>query len=127
MLQSSTKDTAILLLHCPDKQGILAAVTEFININKGNIIYLDQHVDFVEKEFFMRVEWEIEGFLIPQEKISEYFYTLLGKKYGMNFRLYFNANKPRMAIFVSKMSHCLFDLLSRYAANDWDVDIPFIT
>ncbi|MBP6284852.1 MAG: formyltetrahydrofolate deformylase [Paludibacteraceae bacterium] len=126
MLQSSTKDTAILLLHCPDKQGILAAVTEFININKGNIIYLDQHVDFVEKEFFMRVEWEIEGFLIPQEKISEYFYTLLGKKYGMNFRLYFNANKPRMAIFVSKMSHCLFDLLSRYAANDWDVDIPFI-
>lgn len=126
MLQSSTKDTAILLLHCPDKQGILAAVTEFININKGNIIYLDQHVDFVEKEFFMRVEWEIEGFLIPKEKISEYFYTLLGKKYGMNFRLYFNANKPRMAIFVSKMSHCLFDLLSRYAANDWDVDIPFI-
>ncbi len=126
MLQSSTKDTAILLLHCPDKQGILAAVTEFININKGNIIYLDQHVDFVEKEFFMRVEWEIEGFLIPQEKISEYFYTLLGKKYGMNFRLYFNANKPRMAIFVSKMSHCLFDLLSRYAANDWDVEIPLI-
>ena len=114
------------MLHCPDKQGILAAVTEFININKGNIIYLDQHVDFVEKEFFMRVEWEIESFLIPQEKISEYFYTLLGKKYGMNFRLYFNANKPRMAIFVSKMSHCLFDLLSRYAANDWDVDIPFI-
>lgn len=126
MLQSSTKDTAILLLHCPDKQGILAAVTEFININKGNIIYLDQHVDFVEKEFFMRVEWEIEGFLIPKEKISEYFYTLLGKKYGMNFRLYFNANKPRMAIFVSKMSHCLFDLLSRYAANDWDVEIPLI-
>lgn len=126
MLQSSTKDTAILLLHCPDKQGILAAVTEFININKGNIIYLDQHVDFVEKEFFMRVEWEIEGFLIPQEKILEYFYTLLGKKYGMNFRLYFNANKPRMAIFVSKMSHCLFDLLSRYAANDWDVEIPLI-
>lgn len=126
MLQSSTKDTAILLLHCPDKQGILAAVTEFININKGNIIYLDQHVDFVEKEFFMRVEWEIESFLIPQEKISEYFYTLLGKKYGMNFRLYFNANKPRMAIFVSKMSHCLFDLLSRYAANDWDVEIPLI-
>ncbi|HOR40391.1 MAG TPA: formyltetrahydrofolate deformylase [Paludibacteraceae bacterium] len=126
MPQSSTKDSAILLLHCPDKQGILAAVTEFININKGNIIYLDQHVDFVEKEFFMRVEWEIEGFLIPQEKISEYFYTLLGKKYGMNFRLYFNANKPRMAIFVSKMSHCLFDLLSRYAANDWDVEIPLI-
>jgi formyltetrahydrofolate deformylase len=126
MLQSSTKDTAILLLHCPDKQGILAAVTEFININKGNIIYLDQHVDFVEKEFFMRVEWEIDGFLIPKEKISEYFYTLLGKKYGMIFHLYFNANKPRMAIFVSKMSHCLFDLLSRYAANDWDVEIPLI-
>ena len=126
MVEATNNDTAILLLHCPDKQGILAAVTEFININKGNIIYLDQHVDFVEKEFYMRVEWEIDSFLIPKDKIKEYFQTLLGKKYEMNFRLYFKANKPRMAIFVSKMSHCLFDLLSRYAAGDWNVEIPLI-
>ena len=126
MRQTSTKATAILLLHCPDKQGILAEVTDFINTNKGNIIYLDQHVDFVEKEFFMRVQWEIDNFLISQDEISERFSSVLGKKYGMTFRLYFDTAKPRMALFVSKMSHCLFDILSRYAANDWEVEIPLI-
>ena len=55
-MKNTNKNTAVLLLHCPDKQGIIAAVTEFININKGNIIYLDQHVDKAEKIFFMRVE-----------------------------------------------------------------------
>lgn len=118
--------TAKLLLHCPDKPGILAAVTDFITINKGNIIYLDQYVDHVENIFFMRIEWELEGFLIPQEKIYEYFNTLFAQKYDMNFRLYFSDVKPRMAIFVSKMSHCLFDLLARYTAGEWDVEIPLI-
>ena len=64
------KNTAILLIHCPDKQGILAAVTEFLNENKGNIIYLDQHVDHEEGLFYMRVEWELEKFTIPRDKIS---------------------------------------------------------
>ena len=109
--------TAKLLLHCPDKPGILAEVTDFITVNKGNIIYLDQYVDHVENIFFMRIEWELENFLVPQEKIEDYFETLYAQKYGMNFRLYFSDAKPRMAIFVSKMSHCLFDLLARYTAS----------
>ena len=66
--------TAKLLLHCPDKPGILAEVTDFITVNKGNIIYLDQYVDHVENIFFMRIEWELRDFLVPQEKIiSEHF------------------------------------------------------
>lgn len=64
--------TAKLLLHCPDKPGILAEVTDFITVNKGNIIYLDQYVDHVENIFFMRIEWELKNFLIPQEKIEDY-------------------------------------------------------
>lgn len=118
--------TAKLLLHCPDKPGILAEVTDFITVNKGNIIYLDQYVDHVENIFFMRIEWELKDFLVPQEKIEDYFATLYAQKYEMNFRLYFSDTKPRMAIFVSKMSHCLFDLLARYTAGEWDVEIPLI-
>lgn len=118
--------TAKLLLHCPDQPGILAEVTDFITVNKGNIIYLDQYVDHVENIFFMRIEWELESFLVPQEKIEDYFETLYAQKYGMSFRLYFSGVKPRMAIFVSKMSHCLFDLLARYTAGEWNVEIPLI-
>ena len=118
--------TAKLLLHCPDQPGILAEVTDFITVNKGNIIYLDQYVDHVENIFFIRIEWELVSFLVPQEKIEDYFETLYAQKYGMSFRLYFSDVKPRMAIFVSKMSHCLFDLLARYTAGEWNVEIPLI-
>lgn len=121
-----SKNTAVLLIDCSDKQGILATVTEFINKNNGNIIYLDQHVDRQESVFYMRVEWELDGFLIPKEKIEDYFNTLFVQKYNMNSKLYFSDSKPRMALFVSKMSHCLFDILGRYTAGEWNVDIPII-
>ena len=120
------EQTAILLIHCPDKPGILAAVTEFINQHQGNILYLDQYVNREEKVFFMRVEWDLSSFQIPKDKIEEYFRTLLGLRFDMNFSLYFSEVRPRMAIFVSKMSHCLYDLLARYAAGEWKVDIPVI-
>ncbi len=120
------KPTAILLLHCPDRLGIITEMTKFITDNNGNIVYLDQYVDQVDHMFFMRVEWETENFLIPDEKISEYIETLYGKRYEMKFHLYFNNVRPRMALFVSKMSHCLYDLLARYKAGELNVDIPCI-
>ncbi len=118
--------TAILLLHCPDRQGIISEVTKFITDNKGNIVYLDQYVDRQDGRFFMRIEWELDDFLIPREKIEEYIQTLYAQRYEMQFSLYFNDVRPRMAIFVSKMSHCLYDLLARYKAGEWAVDIPCI-
>lgn len=118
--------TAILLISCPDQPGIIAVVTEFINVNGGNIVYLNQHVDRTEGVFFMRIEWELERFIIPTEKVEEFFNTLYAQKYNMSFRLYFNDHIPRMAIFVSKMSHCLYDLLGRYVEGAWDVEIPLI-
>ena len=119
-------NTAKLLLHCEDRAGIVTDITNFISINNGNIIYLDQHVDHVENIFFMRLEWDLEKFLIPNDKIEDYFDTLYAKKYGINFRLYFSGYQPRMAIFVSKMSHCLYDILARYTAGEWNVKIPLI-
>lgn len=120
------KPTAILLLHCPDQVGIISEVTKFITDNLGNIVYLDQYVDHEDGMFFMRIEWELEGFLVPRDKIKDYLQTLYANKYGMTFNLYFNDERPRMAIFVSKMSHCLYDLLARYKAGEWNVDIPCI-
>lgn len=120
------KPTAILLLHCPDQQGIITEVTKFITDNNGNIVYLDQYVDREDGVFFMRIEWELESFLIPRDKIEDYIQTLYGQKYNMNFDLYFSDRRPRMAIFVSKMSHCLYDLLARWKAGEWNVDIPCI-
>ena len=95
--------TAILLLHCPDQQGIISEVTKFITDNKGNIVYLDQYVDKVDGMFFMRIEWELEGFLIPRDKIYDYITTL-----------------------YAKMSHCLYDLLARWKAGEFNCDIPCI-
>ena len=120
------KPTAILLLHCPDKQGIISEVTKFITDNKGNIVDLDQYVDHQDGMFFMRIQWELDGFLIPRDKICEYVETLYAQRYQMEFSLYFSDQRPRMAIFVSKMSHCLYDLLARWKAGEYDGDIPCI-
>ena len=120
------KQTAILLLHCPDQPGIISEMTRFITDNKGNIVYLDQYVDKEEGMFFMRIEWELDGFVIPREKIKDYIDTLYAQRYQMTANLYFSDRRPRMAIFVSRMSHCLYDLLARYKAGEWAVDIPCI-
>ena len=121
-----TNKNAILLMHCPDQSGIVAVVTDFININGGNSLYLDQYVDRENRIFFMRIEWDLTHFIIPEDKIEEYFHSLCAQKYCINFSLYFSDRIPRMAIFVSKMSHCLYDLLARYTAGEWEVEIPLI-
>ena len=120
------KPTAIILLHCPDQPGIISEITRFITDNQGNIVYLDQYVDHQDSMLFMRIEWELDNFLIPRDKIKEYIDTLYAQKYEMACSLYFNDVKPRMAIFVSKMSHCLYDLLARYNAGEFNVEIPCI-
>ncbi len=120
------KPSAILLLHCPDKQGIISELTKFITDNHGNIMYLDQYVDREDDMFFMRIEWELENFLIPRNKIKDIIDTLYTERFQMHFNLYFSDVKPRMAIFVSKMSHCLYDLLARWKAGEFNVDIPCI-
>lgn len=125
-MEKQRTDTAVLRLHCPDAPGIIAVLTDFITSNRGNIIYLDQYVDRVEGILYMRVEWELDGFLIPKDKLKDYFETLYATRYQLTYRLSFTSHRQRMAIFVSKMSHCLYDLLSRYIAGEWDVEIPVI-
>jgi len=123
---SRQKDTAIILAHCPDQKGIVASITDFLLNNNGNIIKLDQHVDRDSKHFFIRVEWELHGFAIPQEKTEDYFKTLIADKFDMHWEINFYNRQPRVALFVSKYGHCFYDILSRVDSGDWDIEIPLI-
>lgn len=125
-MAKAQKNTAILLAHCPDKKGVIASITDFLLKNNGHIIDLDQHVDHANQHFFIRVEWELEDFQIPKEKLTEYFGTLIANQYDMEFKIKFSQKIPRAAIFVSKYTHGITDILSRYESKEWNIEIPLI-
>ncbi|MBT8284668.1 MAG: formyltetrahydrofolate deformylase [Flavobacteriaceae bacterium] len=117
---------ATFLIHCPDQPGIISTVTSFIQKTGGNIVYLDQHVDKEAEVFFMRLEGE---FLTNHEAVSnieEDFEKEIAVPYAMEWSVHYGDEKPRMALFVSKYNHCLYDLLIRYSSGELDVEIPFI-
>ncbi len=125
-MKTSHSETAILRIHCPDQRGIVARVTDFIDRNNGNVVGLDQHTDRDEKRFFMRIEWELNGFDLTREQISSAFEHSIAIPCKMKWRLNFSDEIPRMAIFVSKMSHCLYDLLARYQNSEIKANIPLV-
>ncbi|WP_027880743.1 formyltetrahydrofolate deformylase [Mesoflavibacter zeaxanthinifaciens] len=113
-----------LLINCNDQSGIIAAVTNFIANNNGNIVYIDQHVDREQDIFFMRLESEFEQFNMMAFKAD--FKSILADKFKMKWRIYDTEDLPNMAIFVSKYDHCLYDILGRYNSGELHVNIPFI-
>ena len=115
-----------LVIQCPDQKGIIAEVTQFIYRHKGNIIYIDQYVDRENKAFFMRLESEFNGDLQTIEQFQQAFTDGPAEKYQMKWSLYPQEKKPRMALFVSKYDHCLYDLLGRFKSGELEVEIPFI-
>jgi len=123
--QNQTR-SAILLVYCADRKGLIASVTEFIYRSNGNIIRLDQHVDSKKRIFFMRAEWDLNNTNLPVEELGVRFQSEIAEKFGMQWKLYFSDETLRIAVFVSKLSHCLYDILSRYQAKEWDVEIPLI-
>jgi formyltetrahydrofolate deformylase len=115
-----------LVIQCPDQKGIIAEVTQFIYRHKGNILYIDQYVDRENKAFFMRLESEFNGDLQAIEQFQQAFSDGPAEKYQMTWSLYPQEKKPRMALFVSKYDHCLYDLLGRFKSGELEVEIPFI-
>ena len=115
-----------ILIHCPDQAGIICTVTGFISKNKGNIVYLDQHVDKPANVFFMRTVVEFEQDFPDLEHFKTLFEKELASTYNMEWSLHTDDKLPKMAIFVSKYKHCLYDLLSRYRSGELSVEIPFI-
>ncbi|WP_281542658.1 formyltetrahydrofolate deformylase [Maribacter aestuarii] len=116
----------IILINCPDQPGIISSVTSFIHSKKGNIVYLDQHVDKPADVFFMRLESEFDQENFNLTKFKEIFEKELASPYNMSWSLHTSELKPKMALFVSKYNHCLYDLLSRFKSGELAVDIPFI-
>jgi formyltetrahydrofolate deformylase len=119
-------NTITLLMHCKDQSGIIASVTSFIAQQKGNIVYIDQHVDRVQNIFFMRVESEFDSDLFTVETFKVEFEEKLAKTFQLKWRIYSSNIKPKMALFVSKYDHCLYDILGRYNSGELAVEIPFI-
>lgn len=117
--------SVILLVSCPDGPGILAAITGFVSEHGGNILELHEHVETVNDTFLMRIEWELEPFDLPREQIASRFEPI-ADRFSMNWSLHFSDETPRMAVFVTKQSHCLHDLLARYESGQWNVTIPVI-
>ncbi len=115
-----------ILIHCPDQSGIVHAVTGFIHSKGGNIIYLDQHVDKQADVFFMRLESEFDADEISIPEFKNEFEKSVVAPYGMRWSLHTDDMVPRMALFVSKYNHCLYDLLSRHNSGELNVEIPFI-
>ncbi|HUZ17263.1 MAG TPA: formyltetrahydrofolate deformylase, partial [Spirochaetia bacterium] len=118
-------ETAILLLSCRDRKGIVAEISHFISMYEGNILHSDQHNDDATKTFFMRIEWDLSGFAIPRERIAGAFEPI-AEKFAMDWRLEFSSRRKRIAIFVSGFDHCLYDLLLRHASGELSGDMRLI-
>ena len=117
--------SAILLAHCPDQPGLVRAISSFISDHGGNVIQFDQHTDPSEGVFFMRAEWDLEKFTIPRTDIPV-FMRALAEPRGMTWSLHFSDERHRLALFVSKEAHCLYDLLSRQETGELEAEIPLI-
>ena len=119
------KNSATLLITCPDAKGIVAAIADFLYQHNANILHADQHQDAENSLFLMRVEWDLKDFSLDEVSFARAF-EVIAKTYKMTWELKLSAVKPRMAIMVSQYDHCLADLLHRYKNNELQCDIPLI-
>ena len=117
--------TAVLLLSCPDRKGVVAATAEFIARNDGNIVHAEQHVDPVEGVFFQRVEFELDGFGIARDQIAVEF-APIGEQFGMRVDVRFTDIPMRVAVLASRQPHCLYDLLTRWRTGELHCDLRVV-
>ena len=116
----------IVLINCKDQPGIIAATTNFILSCDGNITYVDQHVDHQQGVFFMRLECTLNHVELQKEDFVKSFNALVANKFQMDWKLYDSESALKMALFVSKYDHCLYDILGRFKSGELKVKIPFI-
>ncbi|HSC78842.1 MAG TPA: formyltetrahydrofolate deformylase [Chitinolyticbacter sp.] len=118
-------NTATLLISCPDRKGISAAIANFLFTYNANIVHSDQHQDNSENLFLMRVEWDLTDFTLDMAAFAPAFQPI-ADRFAMQWQVALSAKRPRMAIFVSKYDHCLVDLLHRHQSGELHCDIPLI-
>ena len=119
------KNTATLLITCPDAKGIVASIAEFLYQHNANILHADQHQDAENNLFLMRVEWDVAGFNLDEAAFKQKFESIAAK-FSMVWQLKLSQHKTRVAIMVSQYDHCLADLLHRYKNGELVCEIPLI-
>jgi formyltetrahydrofolate deformylase len=117
--------TAVLLISCGDQRGLVAAVSDFLYRNRGNIVHADQHTDREEGVFLQRIEWELDGFAVERAGIEAAFRPI-AERFNMRWSLHFSDEVPRIALLVSKLPHCLYDLLARWRMGEFNAEIPIV-
>lgn len=120
-----TSPTATLLVSCPDQRGLVAKIANFIYANGGNIIHADQHTDAEAGLFLTRIEWQLDDFYLPRDLIGPAF-SAIAQPLQANWQLRFSDAVPRLAVWVSRQDHCLFDLIWRQQAKEFAAEIPLI-
>jgi len=119
------KNTATLLITCPDARGIVAAIADFLHQHNANILHADQHQDAENNLFLMRVEWDLAGFNLDEASFNQAF-AVIADKFSMEWQLKLSQNKARVAIMVSQYDHCLADLLHRHKSGELACEIPLV-
>jgi len=119
------KNAGVLRIVCPDRKGIVAAIAEFLYRNNGNILHADQHEDRENGLFLTRVEWDTDGFALSRDDFARHFESLAAE-FQMDAKVDYLADKPRVALFVSKYDHCLADLLHRHRAGEIACEISLV-
>ena len=119
------KNSAVLLITCPDQKGLTAGISEFIYRHNGNILHADEHREDDQNLFLMRVEWDLAGFAFDMRDFPEKF-APIAASFGMEWRVALSSYRPRVALFVSRFDHCLIDLLYRHRAGELACDVPLI-
>src|SRR5258708_25945572 len=119
------KNTAILLVQCPDRKGLDATIAEFIYRYDGNILHFEQHQAGQDRFYLARVEWDLDGFRLDLHDFDGAFGPV-AHEFGMNWVLALSDRRPRVAIFVSKYNHCLVDLLHRQRNGELACDFPLM-
>jgi formyltetrahydrofolate deformylase len=119
------KNTAILLVSCPDQKGLVAGIADFLYRHNANILHADQHQDGALKLFLMRVEWDLSDFSLPVAEFERQF-APVAERFRMRWHLALSGYRPKMAVFVSRYDHCLADLLYRHQSGELHCDIPLI-
>jgi formyltetrahydrofolate deformylase len=124
------KNSAILLVSCPDAKGEVATIADFVYRHNGNILHADEHADEESGLFLMRVEFDLKDFDIDltDKNLADFAkeFSPIAEKFQMKWRLAQSSHRPRMIILVSKYDHCLVDLLYRHRSGELACDIPLI-
>jgi formyltetrahydrofolate deformylase len=119
------KNSAVLLIHCPDRKGIVAAIANFLLEQNANILHADQHQDAELGLFFMRIEWDLKGAKVSPDDFPKAF-APIAKQFGMQWKLQLRTKPLKVALFVSKYGHCLADILYRHKNGELDCTIPLV-